>query len=100
MQTRISFDDREEIDLVQPINLEKLQNTIKCYCHKLCHREEVALNAYDLIEAELDLEQAVDIINGNDLADCEKELTNIIRPRIIVFIEYYAFAVEEAESKL
>lgn len=100
MQQRLEFNNQSGIELAKPIKLTKLKECIKNYCRKLCPSNEVALSAYNLIETELDLDRAVDIINKNDLSVCENELTNIIRPRIVVFISYYAFVMENEKSAL
>ena len=100
MQHKLEFNQQKQIELVKPIKLWQLKDRIENYCRELCPRTEIALNAYDAIEAELDLDRAVEIINENDIRDCEKELTNIIRPRVIAFISYYAFVAEAGKSRL
>jgi len=99
MQKRLDFSNQKQLELVQPIELWQLKDRIENYCRELCPRTEIALNAYDLIEAELDLERAVGIINENDLKDCEKELTNIIRPSIITVITLCAANREEGLAR-
>ncbi len=100
MQERLQLKNTKKLELFKPIRIEELKKQIKNYCKEICHRESIALKVYELIKSELDLESAVDIINNNDIRSCEDELTDIIRSRIIVFIELYAFGVEDGRSLL
>ncbi len=100
MQERLQLKNTKKLELFKPIRIEELKEQIKNYCNELCHRESIALKVYELIKSELDLASAVDIINNNDIRSCEDELTDIIRSRIIVFIELYAFAGEDKRNIL